>query len=216
MRTILRAGVAVWLVSAAAAHAADPAAQYKPQDVVRAYSGAGDAKCAPGTVEDPDGGCAPVVVTRGFSLAAPASGGQKTARPEPARAAATAAAPHYKASAPLAPRARPGDLMITFKLGSAELTPQARANAKAFATALASPELASARFAIGGHTDASGSPARNLALSDARAEAVKQVLVENGVDAARLEAKGYGSERLADPRHPRSPANRRVEGLRLN
>jgi len=202
------------LAMSAGMAAADPPAQYKPDDVVKAYSGgATAASCAPGTVADPDGGCDPVVkVTRGFSLAAPA----RSSAAKPAGAAAPHAPAVYKASAPLIAHAKPGDLLITFKLGSAELTPQARANAHAFATALGAPELADARFAIGGHTDASGSAQRNQALSQARAEAVKSVLVADGVDGARLEAKGYGSERLADAQHPRSPINRRVEGLRLN
>jgi outer membrane protein OmpA-like peptidoglycan-associated protein len=215
MHFILRAATAAFLISAGAAQAAgDPPPQYKPDDVVRAYSGAQDAHCAPGTAADPDeGGCAPVVRTRGFSLATP---GAKPRAQHGVEARPARGKPIYKASAPLAPRARPGDLMITFELGSDRLTPQARANAHAFAQALAAPELASARFAIDGHTDASGAASRNLALSEARAQAVRSYLVEQGVDPARLEAKGYGSERLADAQHPKSPANRRVEALRLN
>jgi outer membrane protein OmpA-like peptidoglycan-associated protein len=210
------------LLSAGAARAGEPAAQYKPEDVVRAYSDGAGAQCAPGTVASPDGGCDPLVNTRGFSLAAPA-GAKPAVRPSaqtaPQAAAAKAAGPArsvYKASAPLTSRAKPGDLLITFTLGSAELTPQAKANARAFATALNSPALAGYRFAIEGHADASGSPTRNEALSETRAQAVKSFLVAEGVAAERLEAKGYGAERLADPRHPESAVNRRVEGLRLN
>jgi len=209
------------LISAGVAQAGEPTAQYKPEDVVRAYSEAAGAECAPGTVANPDGGCDPLVTTtRGFSLAAPA-GAKAGARPA---APSTAAAPKaaspgrsvYKASAPLTSHAKPGDLLITFKLGSAELTPQARANARAFAAALNSPALAGYRFAIEGHADASGSPALNQALSENRAQAVRAFLVAEGVAAERLEAKGYGAARLADPRHPESAVNRRVEGLRLN
>jgi outer membrane protein OmpA-like peptidoglycan-associated protein len=207
MQTLRRAAVAAFLMAATAARAAaDPPPQYSPDDVVKAYSGAPAAQCSPGTVADPEGGCAPVVRTRGFTLATP---GQTSDKSRSAR-------PIYKASAPLSPHVKPGDLLINFKLGSAELTPQARANARAFAAALAKPELSQTRFAIGGHTDASGAPARNVTLSEARAQAVKSFLVAQGVDAARLEAKGYGSERLADPGHPYAAGNRRVEGLRLN
>jgi outer membrane protein OmpA-like peptidoglycan-associated protein/uncharacterized protein YidB (DUF937 family) len=45
---------------------------------------------------------------------------------------------------------------------------------------------------IGGHTDNTGDRARNLALSQARAEAVKNVLVSAGVPAATLTTRGYG------------------------
>ncbi|MHB8416742.1 MAG: OmpA family protein [Myxococcales bacterium] len=48
---------------------------------------------------------------------------------------------------------------------------------------------------IEGHTDASGSAARNRVLSQARAQAVLAYLVRRGIAAARLEAKGFGPDR---------------------
>ncbi|MDB5445793.1 MAG: hypothetical protein JWQ97_1110, partial [Phenylobacterium sp.] len=142
-------------VAAGAAQAADPPSQYRPEDVVKAYGASADhgaARCAAGTVADPDGGCDPTVKTRGFSLAAPGGGGVKPARPASGPPGRPATHVTYKPSAPLRTHATPGDLLITFKLGSAELTPQARSNARAFAQALQSPQLADTRFAIGGHT----------------------------------------------------------------
>lgn len=46
---------------------------------------------------------------------------------------------------------------------------------------------------IGGHTDNTGDPAANMQLSQQRAEAVRQVLVQSGVDPSMLIAKGYGA-----------------------
>ncbi|MBK8211166.1 MAG: OmpA family protein [Rhodospirillales bacterium] len=46
---------------------------------------------------------------------------------------------------------------------------------------------------IGGHTDNTGDPAANMQLSQQRAEAVRQVLVQSGVDPSMLTAKGYGA-----------------------
>ena len=47
---------------------------------------------------------------------------------------------------------------------------------------------------VSGHTDDVGSEASNLALSNARASAVKQHLVaEEGIDAGRLATKGFGA-----------------------
>jgi outer membrane protein OmpA-like peptidoglycan-associated protein len=46
---------------------------------------------------------------------------------------------------------------------------------------------------IAGYTDTSGDPAANLTLSQQRADAVRNVLLQAGVDPAMVVAKGYGS-----------------------
>ena len=53
----------------------------------------------------------------------------------------------------------------------------------------ANPKLA---IEIGGHTDDRGSDDYNEKLSQGRAEAVRQYLVDNFIDAERVTAKGYG------------------------
>jgi OOP family OmpA-OmpF porin len=51
----------------------------------------------------------------------------------------------------------------------------------------------SLKLEISGHTDNTGDKDHNMALSEARAKAVVDVLVKKyGIDPARLEAKGYG------------------------
>jgi outer membrane protein OmpA-like peptidoglycan-associated protein/uncharacterized protein YidB (DUF937 family) len=66
---------------------------------------------------------------------------------------------------------------------------------------------------IGGHTDNTGDPAANVALSQQRAEAVRNALIQAGVDPSMLAAKGYGgaapvsSNDTADGRF----RNRRIE-----
>jgi outer membrane protein OmpA-like peptidoglycan-associated protein len=57
---------------------------------------------------------------------------------------------------------------------------------------IANPSL---KVQINGHTDNSGNIASNKTLSLARATAVVTYLTSNGVEANRLSAKGYGSER---------------------
>ncbi|MGV6840086.1 MAG: OmpA family protein [Planktomarina sp.] len=66
---------------------------------------------------------------------------------------------------------------------------------------------------IGGHTDDVGSDDANMALSNARAAAVKAVLANLGVNAERMTAKGYGeSTPLADNATDAGRAmNRRTE-----
>jgi len=66
---------------------------------------------------------------------------------------------------------------------------------------------------IGGHTDGRGGDAYNLALSERRAERVRQYLVQQGVDASRLSAHGYGkTQPIASNATDEGRArNRRVE-----
>lgn len=70
-----------------------------------------------------------------------------------------------------------------------------------------------ASFEVVGHTDNVGSDAYNQKLSEQRAEAVKGWLVSNGIDGARLSAKGEGeSNPVADNGTAEGRAqNRRVE-----
>jgi outer membrane protein OmpA-like peptidoglycan-associated protein len=88
-----------------------------------------------------------------------------------------------------------GDLNLSFELGSANLTSQGKANARAFAAALKRPELESKKVLIGGHTDRSGDYDRNVELSKLRAEAVKDYLISQGISPMRLEAKGFGPDK---------------------
>jgi OOP family OmpA-OmpF porin len=69
------------------------------------------------------------------------------------------------------------------------------------------------RVEVAGHTDDRGADAYNLDLSQRRAQAVADYLVEMGIDAARLVAKGYGeSAPVADNSTASGRAdNRRVE-----
>jgi OOP family OmpA-OmpF porin len=66
---------------------------------------------------------------------------------------------------------------------------------------------------VGAHSDADGSEENNLALTEARAEAVVDYLVDAGVRRERLIAVGYGeSQPVADnDTEAGKAANRRVE-----
>lgn len=70
-----------------------------------------------------------------------------------------------------------------------------------------------ARIALVGHTDASGGLAGNVALSRARAQAVRKALVGLGIAAARIEAEGVGylAPRVSNLSPEGRAQNRRVE-----
>jgi OOP family OmpA-OmpF porin len=74
-------------------------------------------------------------------------------------------------------------------------------------------EYPTAKFSIDGHTDSVGSEKLNQRLSDSRALAVKEYLVENGIDEFRLSSMGYGEDKpIASNRTKAGRAqNRRVE-----
>lgn len=102
------------------------------------------------------------------------------------------------------------DMLITFELGSDRLSQQARENLAEFAKAMQGDKLANATFNIDGHTDARGTDAFNLELSNRRAEAVVVYLESLGITRDRLQAQGYGE---AKPKtdDPFAAINRRVE-----
>ncbi len=66
---------------------------------------------------------------------------------------------------------------------------------------------------IEGHTDANGSEESNLALSQNRANAVRDYLVSKGIKRSRLSTVGYGEEKPIDPSNNEKAwaTNRRVE-----
>ncbi|MCB4771728.1 OmpA family protein [Ancylobacter sp. Lp-2] len=104
------------------------------------------------------------------------------------------------------------DVQIQFALNSAVIRPQSYAALGSIADAMHHPILWNYRFLVVGNTDTTGNRAANLALSQKRAEAIKEALVNLGkVDPARLDAVGLGQEALELPNKPTDPINRRVE-----
>jgi outer membrane protein OmpA-like peptidoglycan-associated protein len=79
---------------------------------------------------------------------------------------------------------------LLFDGGSAALKPGARRSIESLAQFLQrNPER---DVAIEGFTDSTGTPEGNRRLSEQRAAAVKEALVRLGIEAARIDARGYG------------------------
>ena len=100
---------------------------------------------------------------------------------------------------------------VLFGSGQATLTPGAMHRLQTLVTVLkAHPER---QVTIEGYTDSVGSESYNLGLSQRRAEAVRDFLVQNGVDAARITARGYGAAAPIAPNTTEAgrQQNRRVE-----
>jgi OOP family OmpA-OmpF porin len=119
-------------------------------------------------------------------------------------------------SAPPPPAARPQvALDIQFDFDSARVRPESQPVLDHLAQALQSPELAQARFAVEGHTDAKGGDAYNLRLSQSRADAVRDYLALHGVAAQRLTPIGKGATDPANTADAFSAENRRVRVVNL-
>lgn len=137
------------------------------------------------------------------------TGRQPAAAPAPP---APAPAPQQRAPSP-APA--PGTPMVlenvTFVAGSARLQAGSYVELDSIAKVLISnPGL---RVEIGGHTDASASPADDMHLSTLRAEAVRNYLVAKNVPFQQMVARGYGGTvpRTPDTTPRGRAANRRME-----
>ena len=101
---------------------------------------------------------------------------------------------------------------LTFDSGSATVKPQFDATLKEIARTVRTRNQSFVD--VFAHTDTSGSPQVNLALSQRRATAVATYLAGHGVAKARIAAKGYGeSAPLYNPdvSEDQKAANRRVE-----
>jgi outer membrane protein OmpA-like peptidoglycan-associated protein len=108
------------------------------------------------------------------------------------------------------------DFRVEFEFGSATLTPEAMTILDNVGAALTSDRLSPYRFSIVGHTDAVGTEAYNMDLSQQRADAVRNYLMHRfGISGERLETYGLGENDLLDPTQPESGINRRVEVTNL-
>jgi OmpA-OmpF porin, OOP family len=109
------------------------------------------------------------------------------------------------------------DANVLFDFGSARLRPDANALVERVGRLLAVVRPRSVR--VNGYTDGVGAPSANLVLSDQRARAVRDVLVELAGRSGAITARGWGEARPV--RRERSPSgadlpaarqlNRRVE-----
>ena len=103
-------------------------------------------------------------------------------------------------------------IAINFDLGSARIRPDSFQAVGLMADSLYHPYLQGYRFLIVGHTDARGSRESNLKLSEQRANAIREALINPfGISASRIESVGLGEEQLLKPANPEAGENRRVQ-----
>lgn len=199
MKTRLNSLLATLLLAFAPAHAGMPAAGPTTEDIIEALS-------APAR---PSG-------RRSFKPTA-APDRSTNACAEPAGAASTPPARRNLNVVPYAGSAAAGlDLDVRFAVNSDAIDGGSLGVLTRLGEALNSPALSGVHVAIAGHTDRQGGHEHNLKLSCARAIAVKNWLIREGVEAERLGAYGFGPDRPLEVGKRVSEANRRVEIRRAN
>lgn len=110
-------------------------------------------------------------------------------------------------------KAGPGkaSLLITFATNAVELSADAQRQLDVMARALETDTLAGFSFRVEGHADARGDAEANQRLSQQRAQAVVDYLVnKHGILADRLNAVGKGSSEPLNKAQVDAPENRRV------
>jgi outer membrane protein OmpA-like peptidoglycan-associated protein/tetratricopeptide (TPR) repeat protein len=100
---------------------------------------------------------------------------------------------------------------ILFETGKAILTPGSFTELNRLLNIMKENE--NMKIEISGHTDKTGSEPLNFKLSENRAKAVLDFLVQNGINQARIESRGFGSlQPITENATPQGRAkNRRVE-----
>ena len=103
------------------------------------------------------------------------------------------------------------DQRITFAIDSADIDPAGRGTIQRVAKILAANP--SAHVVVQGHSDDAGPLEYNQQLSERRARAVQDALMQAGVSKDRLETRGFGpAQPIEDSQKPEARAkNRRVD-----
>jgi len=110
-----------------------------------------------------------------------------------------------------APKPAKAALLITFETNATVLTANAKRELDIVGRALNTSKLADFNFVIEGHADPRGSAETNRRLSEGRAAAVREYLVQNqSVREDRLKAVGKGDREPLNANNPAAPENRRV------
>ena len=101
---------------------------------------------------------------------------------------------------------------IQFDEDAAVIRPDSYRTLGRIADTLYHPSLLGYKFLIVGHTVSTGRRENNLTLSQRRADAIREVLVNTfKISSKRLQAIGLGEEQLIDAAHPTAAINQRTQ-----
>jgi outer membrane protein OmpA-like peptidoglycan-associated protein len=104
------------------------------------------------------------------------------------------------------------NLAIQFDVDTPIILPESYETVGRIADALVNAPLLPYSFLIIGHSDSNGKREANVILSQRRADAIRDVLVNTfKISAKRLASLGLGEEQFIDQAHPTSPVNLQIQ-----
>jgi len=104
------------------------------------------------------------------------------------------------------------NLDIKFDVDTPIILPESYETVGRVADALVNAPLLPYTFLIVGHSDSNGKREANVILSQRRADAIRDVLVNTfKISAKRLQSLGLGEEQFIDQAHPTSPVNLQIQ-----
>jgi len=108
------------------------------------------------------------------------------------------------------------NLAIQFDVDTPIILPDSYETVGRLADALVNAPLLPYTFLIVGHTDSNGRREANVILSQRRADAIRDALVNTfKISSKRLQSLGLGEEQFIDQAHPTSPVNLQIQVLTL-
>jgi outer membrane protein OmpA-like peptidoglycan-associated protein len=108
------------------------------------------------------------------------------------------------------------ELDIQFNPDTPVIRPESYAVIARMADALTNPALMSFTFLVVGHVESNGRRDNNLALSQRRAEAIRDALVQTfKLSSKRIFAVGLGEEQLLDANNPKAAVNQQAQIVTL-
>jgi OOP family OmpA-OmpF porin len=106
---------------------------------------------------------------------------------------------------------------ITFDVDTPIVQPESYQTVGRIADAMVYSSLLPYTFLIVGHIEASGRRENNAILSQRRADAIREILVNTfKISAKRIQSVGLGEEQLLDANRPNAPVNNQIQVMTLS
>jgi outer membrane protein OmpA-like peptidoglycan-associated protein len=101
---------------------------------------------------------------------------------------------------------------IQFDVDTPIVRPESYQTVGRIADAMVNSALLPYSFLVVGHIEANGKREANVTLSQRRADAIRDILVNTfKISAKRLQSIGLGEEQLLDPARPTAPVNQQIQ-----